>query len=124
GQTLSRGLKILDEETAKMKSGDTLKGDVAFTLYDTYGFPMDLTRDALKPRGIDIDEAGFETAMQKQREMARAAWAGSGEAATETLWFELSQDLGATEFVGYDTETAQGVIKTIIIDGKSVDNAA
>lgn len=124
GQTLSRGLKILDEETANLKSGDTLKGDVAFTLYDTYGFPLDLTRDALKSRGIEVDETGFDAAMQKQREMARAAWAGSGEAATETLWFELADELGATEFVGYDTEEAQGVIKTIIVDGKKSDQAA
>ena len=123
GQTLVRGLKILDEETAALKSGDTLKGDVAFTLYDTYGFPMDLTRDALKPRGIEIDEAGFEAAMQKQREMARAAWVGSGDAATETLWFELSQDLGVTEFVGYDTEIAQGIVKAIVQDGKITDSA-
>lgn len=124
GQTLTRGLKILDDETTNLKSGDTLKGEVAFTLYDTYGFPLDLTRDALKSRGIEIDEAGFDTAMQKQREMARAAWAGSGEAATETLWFELADELGVTEFVGYDTEEAQGVIKTIIVDGKKCDHAA
>ena len=120
GQTLTRGLKILEEETAALKSGDTLSGETAFTLYDTYGFPLDLTLDALKHKNIAVDEAGFETAMKKQRDMARAAWAGSGEAATETLWFDLQSRIGGTEFLGYDTEQAQGVITALVQDGKEV----
>ncbi|MGL4494437.1 MAG: alanine--tRNA ligase [Beijerinckiaceae bacterium] len=116
--TLSRGLLILDEETRTLVPGAALSGETAFTLYDTYGFPLDLTQDALRARSISVDVAGFETAMQRQREKARAAWAGSGEAATETIWFGLRDKVGATEFLGYDTEQAEGVITAIIVDGK------
>ncbi|ALK08806.1 alanine--tRNA ligase [Blastochloris viridis] len=120
-KTLVRGLAILDEETAQLASGDTLKGDVAFTLYDTYGFPLDLTQDALKSRGIAVDTDGFQAAMERQRETARAAWAGSGEAATEAVWFGLRERIGATEFLGYATETAEGVVAALVKDGQAVE---
>jgi alanyl-tRNA synthetase len=119
-KTLERGLAILDEETRALKQGDKLKGDVAFTLYDTYGFPLDLTQDALKARGIAVDTAAFAAAMEKQKEKARASWAGSGEAATETVWFGLRDKLGATEFLGYETERAEGVVQALVRDGKEV----
>ena len=119
-KTLERGLAILDEETANLKQGDSLKGEVAFTLYDTYGFPLDLTQDALRPRGIAVDLAAFNAAMERQREMARASWAGSGEAATETVWFALREKVGATEFLGYETETAEGVVAALVRDGREV----
>jgi alanyl-tRNA synthetase len=120
-KTLERGLAILDEETKALKRGDSLKGETAFTLYDTYGFPLDLTQDALKPRGIGVDVQGFNGAMARQRDKARASWAGSGEAATETVWFALRERLGATEFLGYETETAEGVVAALVRDGKEVD---
>jgi alanyl-tRNA synthetase len=119
-RTLERGLAILDDESRGLKDGDNLKGEVAFTLYDTYGFPLDLTQDALKSRGIGVDLAAFNTAMERQREMARASWAGSGEAATETVWFALREKVGATEFLGYETESAEGVIAALVRDGKEV----
>jgi len=115
--TLARGLKLLDEATGSMSKGDTLAGDVAFKLYDTYGFPLDLTEDALRARDIHVDTAGFTAAMKKQREDARKAWSGSGEAATDTQWFALREELGATEFLGYDTENAEGTILAIVKDG-------
>ena len=93
-------------------------GDTAFKLYDTYGFPLDLTQDALKPRGITVDTAAFDAAMEKQKEEARKAWKGSGEAATESVWFEIRERVGATDFLGYDTETAEGEIRAILKDGK------
>jgi alanyl-tRNA synthetase len=108
--TLARGLKLLDEETAMLAKGATLRGETAFKLYDTFGFPLDLTEDALKARGIAVDKQGFNTAMDKQREDARKAWAGSGEAAADSQWFAVRDELGATEFFGYDTEEAEGVI--------------
>jgi alanyl-tRNA synthetase len=117
-RTLERGLSILDEETRALKKGDRLKGNVAFTLYDTYGFPLDLTQDALKPRGIAVDVEGFNAAMEKQREKARASWAGSGEAAQESVWFALREKVGATEFLGYETESAEGVVAALVRDGK------
>ncbi len=120
-KTLERGLAILDEETASLKHGDSLKGEVAFTLYDTFGFPLDLTQDALRPRGIAVDTDAFNAAMERQREKARASWAGSGEAATETVWFGLREKVGATEFLGYETETAEGVVAALVRDGKEVD---
>src|SRR5215471_2658108 len=95
-------------------------GETAFTLYDTYGFPLDLTQDALKPRGIGVDTEGFAAAMERQREKARASWAGSGEAATEALWFALREKVGATEFLGYETERAEGVVAALVRDGKEV----
>jgi alanyl-tRNA synthetase len=113
-RTLERGLAILDEESRNLKSGDNLKGEVAFTLYDTFGFPLDLTQDALKSRGIGVDLAAFNAAMERQREMARASWAGSGEAAEEAIYFQLREKLGSTEFLGYDTERAEARILAII----------
>ncbi len=108
--TLARGLKLLDEETATLAKGATLRGETAFKLYDTFGFPLDLTEDALKARGITVDKQGFNAAMEKQRAEARKAWAGSGEAADDAQWFAIRDELGATEFFGYDTEEAEGVI--------------
>jgi alanyl-tRNA synthetase len=119
-KTLERGLSILDEETRSLSKGQNLSGDTAFTLYDTYGFPLDLTQDALKPRGIGVDTEAFDAAMQRQREKARAAWSGSGEAATETVWFGVRERTGATEFLGYDTETAEGVVLALLKDGQEV----
>ena len=119
-QTLERGLKLLDEATSGMGSGKVLPGDLAFRLYDTFGFPYDLTEDALRGRGISVDRAGFDAAMAKQKADARAAWAGSGEAATETVWFELREKVGATEFFGYDTEAAEGVVTALLRGGAPV----
>jgi len=119
-RTLERGLAILDEESRNLKQGDNLKGEVAFTLYDTFGFPLDLTQDALKSRGIGVDLTAFNAAMERQREKARASWAGSGEAATEAVWFALREKVGATEFLGYETESAEGVIAALVRDGKEV----
>ncbi len=119
-KTLERGLSILDEETAALKKGDRLSGETAFTLYDTYGFPLDLTQDALRPRGIGVDLDGFNAAMEKQREKARAAWAGSGDAATEAVWFSLRENAGATEFLGYETERAEGVVAALVANGQPV----
>lgn len=121
-KTLARGLAILDEKSAGLKKGDMFDGDTAFTLYDTYGFPLDLTQDALKSRGISVDQAAFTDAMDRQREKARASWAGSGEAADETIWFPLREKLGATEFLGYDTESAEGVVTALVKDGKEIDS--
>ena len=115
--TLARGLAILDEETAALGQGDKLSGETAFKLYDTYGFPLDLTEDALRPRGIGVDKEVFNAAMERQRADARKAWAGSGETATEALWFALKERLGATEFLGYETERSEGVVTAIIHDG-------
>jgi len=120
-KTLERGLAILDEETRALKRGDKLKGETAFTLYDTFGFPLDLTQDALRPRGIAVDTEAFKIAMERQREKARASWAGSGEAATETVWFALREKAGATEFLGYETESAEAVVAALVREGKAVD---
>jgi alanyl-tRNA synthetase len=120
-KTLERGLSILEEETRSLRAGDKLSGEVAFTLYDTYGFPLDLTQDALRARDIGVDTAAFEQAMERQREKARANWAGSGEAATEAVWFGLREKLGATEFLGYDTETAEGVVTALLRNGQEVE---
>jgi alanyl-tRNA synthetase len=121
-RTLERGLSILDEASKSLKKGDMFDGETAFTLYDTYGFPLDLTQDALKPRGIGVDIASFTDAMERQRQKARASWAGSGEAADEAVWFTLREKVGATEFLGYETERAEGVISAIVRDGKEVDS--
>ena len=107
-RTLERGLAILDEKSKGLKKGAMFDGDTAFTLYDTYGFPLDLTQDALRSRGISVDLASFTDAMERQRAKARASWAGSGEAAQETVWFALRDKIGATEFLGYETESAEG----------------
>ncbi|NOU04911.1 MAG: alanine--tRNA ligase, partial [Hyphomicrobiaceae bacterium] len=117
-KTLERGLVLLDDATNNLRKGETLKGDVAFKLYDTYGFPLDLTQDALRPRGIAVDTAGFATSMEKQKDEARKAWKGSGEAATETVWFEIKDKSGPTEFLGYETESAEGEIRALISGGK------
>jgi alanyl-tRNA synthetase len=116
-QTLARGLAILDEETATLAPGARLSGETAFKLYDTYGFPLDLTEDALRPRGIAVDKAGFETAMGRQRAEARKAWAGSGETATEAVWFAIEERVGASEFLGYDTEKSEGIIVALLHEG-------
>src|SRR5579859_6914488 len=121
-RTLERGLAILDEKSATLKKGDMFDGDTAFTLYDTYGFPLDLTQDALKSRGIGVDIASFSDAMERQRDKARAAWAGSGDTAAESVWFPLREKLGATEFLGYETETAEGAVTALVKDGEEVDS--
>ena len=122
-KTLDRGLRMLDEATTDLDSGGTLDGEVAFKLYDTYGFPLDLTEDALRSRGIAVDTDGFNEAMERQRAEARAAWVGSGDAATEQVWFELREEVGATEFLGYEAEFAEGVVVGIVVDGERVDRA-
>ncbi|SEN11542.1 alanine--tRNA ligase [Bradyrhizobium sp. OK095] len=119
-KTLVRGLSILDEKSASLKKGDMFDGDVAFTLYDTYGFPLDLTQDALKSRGISVDQASFTDAMERQKAKARESWKGSGEAASEAIWFPLREKLGATEFLGYETESAEGVVTALVKDGKEI----
>ena len=119
-RTLDRGLAILDEARKSLKKGDMFDGVTAFTLYDTYGFPLDLTQDALRPRGIGVDIAAFTDAMEQQRAKARASWAGSGEAADEAVWFALREKSGATEFLGYETESAEGVVAALVKDGKEV----
>jgi alanyl-tRNA synthetase len=118
--TLERGLAILEDASKSLKKGDMFDGDTAFTLYDTYGFPLDLTQDALRARGIGVDIASFTDAMERQRAKARASWSGSGEAATETVWFSLREKVGATEFLGYETESAEGVVAALVRDGKEV----
>ena len=119
-KTLDRGLKLLDEETANLKEGDKLSGTAAFKLYDTYGFPLDLTQDALRARGISVDTDVFASEMARQKAEARKAWTGSGEAKTETIWFDVRDKQGASEFLGYDTERAEGVVKSIVQDGKEL----
>ena len=119
-KTLDRGLKLLDEETANLKEGDKLSGTAAFKLYDTYGFPLDLTQDALRARGITVDTDVFASEMARQKAEARKAWTGSGEAKTETIWFDVRDKQGASEFLGYDTERAEGVVKSIVQDGKEL----
>ncbi|MEF2072298.1 alanine--tRNA ligase [Consotaella aegiceratis] len=116
-QTLDRGLALLAEETRSMSKGDLLSGVTAFKLYDTYGFPLDLTQDALRQRGIAVDLAGFQDAMERQRAEARKSWAGSGEAAAESVWFAIRERVGPTEFLGYDTERAEGVVVAVVKDG-------
>jgi alanyl-tRNA synthetase len=122
--TLVRGLSILDDETKSLTPGAKLSGEVAFKLYDTYGFPLDLTQDALRARGLGVDTDAFSAAMERQRTEARKAWAGSGEAATETIWFSLREKLGATEFLGYETEEAEGVALAILKNGAEVERLA
>ncbi|MGI4952306.1 MAG: alanine--tRNA ligase [Janthinobacterium lividum] len=121
---LDRGLGLLSEETARLGGGGALPGAVAFKLYDTFGFPLDLTQDALREQGLAVDVAGFDAAMAEQRTRARAAWAGTGDAATERVWFDLREQLGATEFLGYATEQAEAEIVGIVMDGGPVQQAA
>ena len=120
---LERGLHLLAEETGRLGDKQALPGSVAFRLYDTYGFPLDLTQDALREQGRGVDLAGFEAAMQEQRTRARAAWAGSGDAATERVWFEIKEKTGASEFLGYATESAEGEILAIVVNGATADAA-
>jgi alanyl-tRNA synthetase len=122
-KTLARGLSLLEEATAGMGPGDHLDGETVFRLYDTYGFPPDLTQDALRQRGIAIDMVGFNAAMERQKAEARASWAGSGEAAAEAIWFSLRERLGASEFLGYSTETAEGVVQALVREGAEVESA-
>ena len=122
-QTLDKGLKLLDEATAGMKPGDTLAGDTAFRLYDTYGFPYDLTEDALRAQDFAVDRAGFDLAMAEQKRAARAAWKGSGAKASDDLWFDIVEETGATEFTGYAADTGQGQVVALIRDGARVDRA-
>ncbi len=122
--TLERGLRLLDDETGKMGEGGILAGDVAFKLYDTYGFPLDLTQDVLRGQGRTVDLDGFNTAMERQRAEARKSWTGSGEAATDGLWFELRDQIGATDFLGYSTEHAEGQVTALVVSGASVQSAA
>ncbi len=119
-KTLDRGLVILDEKSGALTKGDMFDGETAFTLYDTYGFPLDLTQDALRSRGISVDLDAFNASMQQQKAKARESWKGSGDAATEAIWFPLREKLGATEFLGYETETAEGVVAALVKDGKDV----
>jgi alanyl-tRNA synthetase len=119
-KTLERGLKLLDEESSGLNTGDVFNGATAFKLYDTYGFPLDLTQDALKSRGVTVDTDTFNASMATQREDARRAWKGSGDAKTETIWFDLREKHGATEFLGYDTEVAEGLVLALVQDGKSI----
>ena len=121
-EMLGRGLRLLEDEVGQMQ-GQELAGEVAFRLYDTYGFPLDLTQDALRERGLTVDTDGFDTAMEKQRAEARANWSGSGEEATETVWFDLRSAHGATEFVGYTATQAEGVVQAIRAEGELVDAA-
>ena len=122
-QTLGRGLRLLDQETESLNAGGTLDGEVAFKLYDTFGFPLDLTQDVLRARDISVDTDSFNTAMERQRAEARAAWTGSGEAANDAIWFDLREKLGATEFLGYSVTATEGVITALIVDGQPVDSA-
>src|ERR1044071_8841261 len=119
-KTLERGMSLLDEASKSLRKGDMFDGVTAFTLYDTYGFPLDLTQDALKSRGIGVDISSFTDAMEQQKQKARGSWAGSGEAATEAIWFPLRERLGATKFLGYDPENAEGVVTALVRDGKEV----
>ena len=123
-QTLERGLRLLTDATGRLGGDQALPGDVAFKLYDTYGFPLDLTEDILRGEGRGVDVAGFDAAMAEQRAAARKAWVGSGEAATEEIWFDLHQDVGASEFLGYDTTSAEAAVQALIIDGRRVEAAA
>ncbi|MEJ5217180.1 alanine--tRNA ligase [Cognatishimia sp. D5M38] len=120
-QTLDRGLKLLDDELDGLEEGAPLSGDAAFKLYDTYGFPLDLTQDALREKGREVDTDGFDAAMEEQKAKARAAWAGSGEAADNTVWFDVLDTAGATDFLGYDTEKAEGQVVALVQDGNVVD---
>ncbi|PAP91673.1 alanine--tRNA ligase [Mesorhizobium wenxiniae] len=122
-KTLARGLGLLADATETLGSGDRLDGETAFKLYDTYGFPLDLTQDALRPRGVSVDLEGFNAAMERQKAEARKSWAGSGDAATETVWFAVREKAGATEFLGYDTEQAEGIVQALVRDGAAVESA-
>lgn len=121
-KTLDRGLKLLEEEKQSISSGGKLPGDVAFKLYDTYGFPLDLTQDALRADGLEVDVDGFNKSMEKQKEEARASWAGSGDAGSDKLWFEILDEAGPTDFLGYKTETGEAAVKAIVKDGEKAES--
>ena len=121
--TLDRGLRLLDDELAKLPEGGDLPGAAAFKLYDTYGFPLDLTQDALREKGRAVDVAGFESAMEEQRQKARASWSGSGEAKDAKIWYELAEAHGVTEFLGYELEAAEGQINALVRDGAAIGTA-
>lgn len=121
-KTLGRGLQILADETKDLGEGGVLAGGTAFKLYDTFGFPLDLTQDALRTRGISVDTVGFDAAMAAQKAEARKSWAGSGEAATDLVWFSIADKVGPSEFLGYETEDAEGEIVALVKDGKEVDS--
>ena len=123
-RTLDKGLRLLDEETQNLKEGDELSGATAFKLYDTYGFPLDLTQDALKAKNISVDTKGFDEAMEKQRAEARKNWAGSGDAGTDKIWFELQDKLGSTEFLGYNTLKSDAEITALVQNGQEVDEVS
>ncbi len=123
-QMLEKGLRLLDDEMSRIADDAHLPGDVAFKLYDTYGFPLDLTQDALRSQNRAVDVDGFNAAMEEQRAKARAAWSGSGDAATEKVWFDIQDEFGATEFVGYSTERAEGKVIALVKDGQPVTEAA
>ena len=122
-RTLDKGLKLLDEATAGMAQGSTLAGETAFKLYDTFGFPYDLTEDALRAQGLQVDREGFDAAMAEQKRAARAAWKGSGEKASDELWYDLVEEKGGTEFIGYTSEEGEGEVVALIKDGARVDKA-
>ncbi len=121
--TLGRGMTLLDEATRDLKEGDILEGETAFKLYDTYGFPLDLTQDAVRAKGLSVNVAGFEAAMEKQKEMGRKNWGGSGEKAVAAEWFSIRDQVGASKFVGYDDLTADAKVQVLVIDGESVNEA-
>ncbi|SFI21144.1 alanine--tRNA ligase [Jannaschia pohangensis] len=121
--TLDRGLRLLEDEVSKLPDGGVLGGEAAFKLYDTYGFPLDLTQDALREKGLKVDTEGFDASMAEQKARARAAWAGSGEQADAAIWFDLADRFGTTEFLGYDTETAEGQILALVSDGAETPSA-
>lgn len=123
-QTLQNGLRLLDEATASMSPGDTLAGETAFKLYDTYGFPYDLTEDALRVQGLGVDRAGFDSAMAEQKAAARAAWKGSGEQASGEVWYDIADEFGGTEFTGYTSVVGEGQVVALVQDGKRVDSAS
>jgi alanyl-tRNA synthetase len=120
---LANGLKLLDEATGGMADGGELPGATAFKLYDTFGFPYDLTEDALRARGLTVDRAGFDAAMAEQKAAARAAWKGSGEKASDELWYDIAEEVGPTEFTGYSGTEGEGVVQAIVKDGARVDSA-
>ena len=121
--TLGRGMGLLDDATANLSSGGVLDGEVAFKLYDTYGFPLDLTQDAVRARGIKVDTDGFDVAMERQRTMARANWSGSGQTGAAAAWFGIKERTGPTNFVGYDNTETTGVVKAILVDGVEAESA-
>ncbi|QJB70569.1 alanine--tRNA ligase [Parasphingorhabdus halotolerans] len=123
-RTLDNGLKLLDAEIADMSAGDTLPGETAFKLYDTFGFPYDLTEDALRAKSLGVDRAGFDAAMAEQKAAARAAWKGSGDQASETIWFDIAEREGSTEFTGYTSEEGEGVVVALVKDGAEIKSVS